>query len=351
MDAAQFDNLTRTAFQHHSNRRRLLTAIAGCLMSGVFSTSQTAEGHRRRRRRKQRGRNNPTVPDPRQQLGGLCGAASDCQPDADCVPGRNGLQHCKPLSSPDSCLGVSERCGRDADCCGTLSCLASDGFASCQQRSTEPGKPCQTNPDCGGGAACVESECACLSGLEKCDNRCVDPRRDASFCGNCATRCNEGETCRDGRCRCGENAKCAKGEICFDSLCFQGGGGSGDLPLYGWGGGICSFATDSGYCVFISGRVPELYGAVRRFRDGRTCKIEAQNKGECPVCVAFGTQFVDCRPQVTPTDWQIRRHCSQIEEFPETKIVKVDCVLSDCAENERAIRNAESNLYECKRVE
>lgn len=146
--------------------------------------------------------------------------------------------------------------------------------------------------------------------------------------------------------RCGDNAGCANGEVCFDGLCFLGGGGAGELPLFGWGGGACAFATGGGFCLFVEPRRETMFGAVRRYRDGRARKIDAQNKGVCEVCTpAFN---IGCRPQVMPTDWQVRQHCQDVREFAVVQSMQVDCVQADCDAGEEAIRTEQHGFYECR---
>lgn len=344
MDGDRFDALARATNALCSRRGVVGGALAALLAASPFSLSQEADARRaRRRRRRNRGRGarNQSV----RPLGALCSSNDDCDTEAACVPGLVGLRHCKPADDPGSCLGVSEACRRNRDCCGDLECLASDGFVSCQVRPTEPGGRCREDAACGAGASCrgrfcrnggqcVDRECVCDAGLDECDERCVDTRSDASHCGDCDTACNFGEVCRDGACRCGDGGGCASGEICFDGLCALGGGGSGELPLYGWGGVPCSFSRRDLDClVGGSERRREFYGAVRRYRDAEFCKIDAQNKGSCRWCPdIFG---LSCRPQVTPTATQIREFCQNVQELPDAPLeLFVDCISPDCRAGE-----------------
>ena len=50
---------------------------------------------------------------------------------------------------------------------------------------------------------CVDADCVCGPGCERCDESCTDTARDPATCGTCDRGCAPGELCEGGQCVCG----------------------------------------------------------------------------------------------------------------------------------------------------
>lgn len=90
------------------------------------------------------------------------------------------------------------------------------------------GKKCDKNKDCCDGAECKGGECKCKSGRDECGGKCYKLNNDEKHCGDCDTKCEAGETCRDGVCEgggpCGGET-CAATEECDEGVCTPPTGG------------------------------------------------------------------------------------------------------------------------------
>jgi hypothetical protein len=76
-----------------------------------------------------------------------------------------------------------------------------------------------SDPECVGGQYCATSGCACPAGDPPCDGACLST---TGYCGECGTRCVEGETCNGHSCQCGDLQKpCKSGETCVGGECVS----------------------------------------------------------------------------------------------------------------------------------
>jgi hypothetical protein len=180
---------------------------------------------------------------------GLCWDRDNCAPPgesctarADCCRGESTAVWDCQESTGTCCLGPNNMCSSDAECCageGTAGCVdgrccsygdgpcvetanCCDGFAcviedgetsgTCQPAETG----CQTDDDCGTDLLC-------------CEELCVDPQTDPSYCGSCEVNCtDEGMGCYQGQCCHFESeacfianagAGCCEGLLCYDGAC------------------------------------------------------------------------------------------------------------------------------------
>lgn len=109
---------------------------------------------------------------------GLCVS----QPDAGCMP-----------VGQETCNGADDDCDREIDE-GLLRLPESCG--SCDVQCQAP------NPDCvpdGLGSFMCGAGCP----FSMCPSGCVDVQTDEQNCGSCSNRCDPGEDCASGGCRCG----------------------------------------------------------------------------------------------------------------------------------------------------
>jgi len=62
----------------------------------------------------------------------------------------------------------------------------------------------------------------CPAGRTDCEGICVDMQVDPSNCGACGVRCDPGESCVSGACRCGgSGADCGADETCCGIACVR----------------------------------------------------------------------------------------------------------------------------------
>ena len=152
----------------------------------------------------------------------------------------------------DDCRRFGRRCRRDSQCCS---------------------KNCVRRGD--------EKVCGCPEGKRRCNDRCVNLKRNENHCGSCSNRCAEGEQCVGGTCTSGacppgrvelSNGTCAiscgtpgspdcSGSCtgqCAESYEVRGTGycyttGSSDIPCSADSacpiGEFCSFTGSMGRCV------------------------------------------------------------------------------------------------------
>lgn len=246
MDGQHFDHLTRL-FARRSPRRGLARLLAGGAVVGVLARldrpalaaqSDCPEGGC----------------DPESDPCAACGECEDCQ-DGACVPRTGGPCRDDGVScTVDRCVdGVCLHIPDDERCPNPSPCTASacDGIRGCltipvadgaNPAGCEPSdNPCRPRScrqgvcaerifrdgtACGSGMACSHGLC-CPAGQVACAGTCVDTDTDPAFCGDCDTRCREGETCCDGLCvgpgGCCTNGKpgCPRGQRCIDGACAE----------------------------------------------------------------------------------------------------------------------------------
>src|SRR5918995_503304 len=109
----------------------------------------------------------------------------------------------------DDCRRLGRECRRDSQCCSR----------NCIRRGDD-------------------KVCGCPTGQARCNDRCVNLKRNERHCGSCSNRCRSTQTCCKGRCvnlqknerhcgRCGH--RCAEGQECEGGVC-QGGCPIGTTP-------------------------------------------------------------------------------------------------------------------------
>ncbi len=242
MDAQHFDRLTRL-FARRSQRRGLARLLAGGAAAAVLPRLD------RRATAAQ-----DACPEGGCDPCAACGECEDCE-DGVCVPRTGGPCRDDGVSCTVSrcvdgvCVHIpdNDRCPNPSPCTasacdGIRGCLTipmADGAnpAGCEP-SDNPCRPrgCRRGvcaerifPDgtaCGNGMACSHGVC-CPAGHVACDGGCVDTDTDPAFCGDCDTRCRDGETCCDGVCigrdECCTRGKpgCPRGQRCTDGRCAE----------------------------------------------------------------------------------------------------------------------------------
>jgi hypothetical protein len=103
----------------------------------------------------------------------------------------------------NDCRRLGRECRRDSQCCSR----------NCVRRGDD-------------------KVCACPEGQRRCNDRCVNLKRNENHCGECFNRCEEGEECVNGVCQgscppgetvcdgecCPEGQECVEG-MCIDTTC------------------------------------------------------------------------------------------------------------------------------------
>ncbi|MCB9593039.1 MAG: hypothetical protein H6719_09930 [Sandaracinaceae bacterium] len=145
-----------------------------------------------------------------------------CDDDGACPPGRHchrpeGVESGLCVLDEDACVATTEICnGVDDDCDGDVD----EGFdlhvpercGACDRVCTAPNSMCV--PDGSGGFTCG-STCDPMRFTDCGADTCVDTSTDEAHCGGCGVRCDPGEDCVEGACRCGG---VAGGEDCAGTV-------------------------------------------------------------------------------------------------------------------------------------
>jgi hypothetical protein len=144
---------------------------------------------------------------------------------------------------------------------------------------------------CQGGAPCVGTQICCPPGAGQ-PGGCFDKLSDPNHCGDCATRCNTGETCQNGVCVTGGcPIACFNGNECVGSMCVCNGGpascsgtthccpaGCVELSSDHDNCGVCGRkCKDNEYCCDGNCRAPSDL-------DCGGCRIKCQALQSCCVC-------------------------------------------------------------------
>jgi len=151
-----------------------------------------------------------------------CTKAPTCATDADC----KAVWKDDPCKTKVSCDGATATCtfeplDKDGDgfaavACGGGDCDDADAnrypgnTEACDGKDNNCDGTTDEHATCAGFAAtCEAGSCVCPD-ENKCDNECVDMQTDAAHCGDCATKCDAGETCLAGVCGCSDPATCGE---------------------------------------------------------------------------------------------------------------------------------------------
>jgi hypothetical protein len=181
VDERAFDRVTRL-FAIAGSRRDGLRALFGVGLIGLFADPSDAKKKRKKKRRKPcRG----ARPD-------KCGKA------------------CKNLATdPQNCGECGNTCD-DGETCVNGACSCGEGRVIC-------GGACVAGDCCDGdrGVTCAPGEHCCPEA--GCRNRDTDPQT----CGACGHACDDGESCVNGNCTCGEGRLVCGGE-CLEGNCCTG---------------------------------------------------------------------------------------------------------------------------------
>ena len=112
-------------------------------------------------------------------------------------------------------------CGANGAACQACNTMTADNCDT-------GGCRCGTNPSCGAGTRCVNSQCVCDSvscgGTACCANGVCQQTVTVNACGSNGQACMTCDTtvannCGDGTCRCGNGPACSAGQRCFNSQC------------------------------------------------------------------------------------------------------------------------------------
>jgi hypothetical protein len=227
-----------------------------------------------------------------------------CQAGQKCVQGKCVDDPCAGVS-----CGPNEVCDPEDGACVDNQCVGKscpEGFVCDPLNGNCEPDPCLITT-CPEGEFCQDGECTtrrCPGGKIECEDRCIDPMTDTSFCGasgdcrngNAGVECPEGQVCSNGVCSetcdegyiicggscvdplsdreyCGasgdcqgENAgnSCAEGEVCVNGVCSTRCL-RGQLKC---GGECIDPATDEDYCGATG---CEGAAAGRKCAEGETC--------------------------------------------------------------------------------
>lgn len=103
------------------------------------------------------------------------------------------------------------------------------GDSPTKRRRRRDLKKCPSSRRCGNKccpkfAKCKDGKCKCTGGLELCGKECVDLPSDHDHCGDCCTKCGEGQSCNGGKCFCDNPTTTWCGEECCTvaEACDQG---------------------------------------------------------------------------------------------------------------------------------
>jgi len=209
---------------------------------------------------------------------GLEGRVFACDPmvPATCPEGRkclltvNGLYHCVTEAQID---------------CQTYSSVSCDAVDSA---------------DAGDMSDLPDGTTTCDAGLRACGAACVDTSRHPDHCGRCNVRCNPGETCVEGTCKCGDEPTCAPGEVCCGGICGDSmrpeclcGGGNHCLNSQICCDGRCvdprNDATNCGACGLACAPGAECVGTACVCGDDR-CRTDITNT-TAVTCETDGCNF------------------------------------------------------------
>ena len=164
----------------------------------------------------------------------------------------------------DDCRRYGRRCRRDSQCCSR----------NCVRR---------------GG----DRVCGCPEGQRRCNDRCVNLKRNENHCGSCSTRCDEGQECVEGVCQGGGepicDPPCPEGQECMQSV---------DPTSPPFCQPICTPSCPEGCFCWVSG-------------DGRG-----------NVCAAFNPrQLVNSCADCPPTDQPAATSCIDLSASPESVVL------------------------------
>jgi hypothetical protein len=186
----------------------------------------------------------------------------------------------------DDCRRLGRECRRDSQCCSR----------NCIGRGDD-------------------KVCACPEGQSRCNDRCVNLKRNENHCGRCFNRCDDREECVRGECQgsCppGETvcngACCAEGQECVEGMCIDT-----TCPperILTEGDCNCGFICNADFPPFACGQPNDC-----------TCSKTTEGTGFCgggggPIC----EQFVEC----SSSD-----ECENL--FPGWKCAVDTCVNESC---------------------
>lgn len=121
------------------------------------------------------------------------------------------------------------QCVKDTDCAGSDVCRDGACVAGCR-----------TTADCGAGFVCANGGCVCEGGGTVCGGQCVNNRTDTDNCGDCGNVCDPdvADTCRNGKCACGDGLACSGGQTCEDGVCLCPNSGTCEVRRRALGGWI-----------------------------------------------------------------------------------------------------------------
>ncbi|MCA9644074.1 MAG: hypothetical protein KC492_25450, partial [Myxococcales bacterium] len=174
--------------------------------------------------------------------------------------------------------------------------------------------------DADAGDASTGTNPQCPAGALLCDQTCVDPTRDATHCGSCATQCASDEACVDGQCTtncpaefslCGgacvdtrtdiENCGacgtlCGSGTVCSLGQCELTCGGG--LVTCSSGGGTNGDGGGSDYCADLNS--------------------DRENCGACANACGVGQQCLDgnCTYSCPPGETVCNASCADLQTDP-----------------------------------
>lgn len=139
----------------------------------------------------------------------------ECVPSADAGGGGDAgtSPYCANFDNDDSNCGACGKTCAASETCATGNCACKSGLTRCNGDCTDTkadNANCGTcGTTCGELETCTTGSCECSAGLVRCGGACIDPRNDSAYCGasadcaaaNAGTACTANyQTCSQGAC-------------------------------------------------------------------------------------------------------------------------------------------------------
>jgi hypothetical protein len=141
-------------------------------------------------------------------------------------------KHCRAgeVCSGGQCLCGTTPCTQGQLCCGGSCVTQSATNCGACNHVCKMGEACQGGScTCNGGPNCTGNQICCAAGATGGGGGCFDPSNDPNHCGDCVTKCNNGDACVLGHCvttPC--NPPCTNGNLCVGGQCRCNGSGACD---------------------------------------------------------------------------------------------------------------------------
>jgi hypothetical protein len=109
------------------------------------------------------------------------------------------------MTSAAHCGSCDTACANN-HICAAGACTCATGLNECNETCVDVLKDkanCgECDKACSADKVCTGGTCVCATGQTECDGKCVDLTKDAAHCGTCANACMSGMPCLKGICGC-----------------------------------------------------------------------------------------------------------------------------------------------------